>query len=154
MIMPKKVVDNKVVKNKVVVATTKEVDDSKVVKNKVVKNKVVKNKVVKNKVVKKKVVKKKVVKKKVVKKKKVESKEDKIVLNPLKHIYVPKHEIVSEKEKEELMKRYNATDHQFPQILLSDPVIREIGAKPGDMVKVSRVSQTAGVSEYYRYVVM
>jgi DNA-directed RNA polymerase subunit H len=147
--MPKKVVDNKVVKNKVVVATTKEVDDSKVVKNKVVKNKVVKNKVVKNKVVKN-----KVVKKKVVKKKKVESKEDKIVLNPLKHIYVPKHEIVSEKEKEELMKRYNATDHQFPQILLSDPVIREIGAKPGDMVKVSRVSQTAGVSEYYRYVVM
>ena len=111
-------------------------------------------KVVDNKVVKKKVVKKKVVKKKVVKKKKAESKEDKIVLNPLKHIYVPKHEIVSEKEKQELSKLYNATNNQFPQILLSDPVIREIGAKPGDMIKITRESQTAGVTEYYRYVVM
>ena len=67
---------------------------------------------------------------------------------------MPKHEIVAEKEKEELMKRYNAPYDHFPQILFSDPVIRQIGAKPGDVVKVTRISQTAGVIDYYRYVVM
>ena len=85
---------------------------------------------------------------------KAKKEEEKIILNPLEHIYVPKHEIMAEKEKAELIKRYNALQDQFPQILFSDPVIRQIGAKPGDMVKITRESPTAGISEYYRYVVM
>lgn len=82
-------------------------------------------------------------------------KEDKKpAFNPTEHIYVPKHEIVSEEEKKEIIRRYNASPEQFPQILASDPVVREIGAKPGDLVKITRTSQTAGESIYYRFVVV
>ncbi len=80
--------------------------------------------------------------------------EEKVTLNPTEHIYVPKHEIVSGEEKEKIIRKYNASLEQFPQILASDPVVREIGAKPGDMIKITRKSQTAGESMYYRFVVV
>lgn len=80
--------------------------------------------------------------------------EKKSTFNPTEHVYVPKHEIVSDKEKEEVVRKYNASPDQFPQILVSDPVVREIGAKPGDLIKVTRTSQTAGESIFYRFVVV
>ena len=80
--------------------------------------------------------------------------EKKSTYNPIAHMYVPKHEVVSDKEKEELVKKYNASPEQFPQILVSDPVVRAIDAKPGDLIKVTRVSQTAGESVFYRFVVV
>ncbi len=81
-------------------------------------------------------------------------KEEKASFNPMLHIYVPKHEIVSKVEAEDVVKRYNASPEQFPQILASDPVIREIGANPGDLVRITRKSETAGETVYYRFVVV
>ena len=69
------------------------------------------------------------------------------------HRLVPKHEIVPEEEKRQILTKFNATEEQFPFLFSTDPVVREIGAKPGDMVKITRVSDTAGESFYYRYVV-
>jgi DNA-directed RNA polymerase subunit H len=69
------------------------------------------------------------------------------------HELVPKHEILPEEEKKEILAKYNANEEQFPFLFSTDPVVREIGAKPGDMVKITRVSDTAGESFYYRYVV-
>ncbi len=80
--------------------------------------------------------------------------EQKITFNPTEHIYVPRHEIVSGAEKEKIITKFNASLNQFPQILESDPVAREIGAKPGDLVKITRKSQTAGEFVYYRFTVM
>lgn len=74
--------------------------------------------------------------------------------NILEHELVPKHIILSEEEKEELMKKYGITKpKQLPRILSTDPVIRAINAKPGDVVKIIRKSPTAGESIYYRLVV-
>ena len=52
-----------------------------------------------------------------------------------------------------MLTKFNATPAQLPYILMTDPVAKEIGAKPGDFVRVTRKSETAGTSVYYRYVV-
>ncbi len=71
----------------------------------------------------------------------------------LKHVYVPKHEILPKKEADEILIRYNTKHGQLPFIFLSDPALRELGAKPGDIIRITRKSPTAGESVYYRYVV-
>lgn len=69
------------------------------------------------------------------------------------HKLVPKHEILQEDEKKQILSKFNATEEQFPFLFSTDPVVREIGAKPGDMIRISRVSDTAGEAFYFRYVV-
>ncbi len=70
------------------------------------------------------------------------------------HELVPKHRVLSEEEKEEVLKRYNAKLMDLPRILVSDPVVRRLGAKPGDVIEIIRKSPTAGESKYYRVVVI
>ena len=41
----------------------------------------------------------------------------------------------------------------MPQIKSTDPAVKAIGAKPGDMLKIIRKSATAGEHIAYRYVV-
>jgi DNA-directed RNA polymerase subunit H len=60
---------------------------------------------------------------------------------------------LNEKEKEEVLKKYRVTLKQLPRILSSDPVVKAIGAKPGDIIKIIRKSPVAGESVYYRVVV-
>ena len=69
-----------------------------------------------------------------------------------KHELVPKHEIVSEKEKEELIKRFGSL-RNFPRIYSSDPQVKLLGAKPGDVIKIIRKNEVTGESIYYRVVV-
>lgn len=69
------------------------------------------------------------------------------------HIYVPKHEIISMEEAEQVLSKYNCKPTELPLIFVSDPAIMELGVKPGDMIKITRKSPTAGESIYYRYVV-
>ena len=66
---------------------------------------------------------------------------------------VPKHEIMSEEEKKLVLTQYNATEEQFPFLFSTDPVVREVGAKPGDMIRITRISDTAGETTYFRFVV-
>ena len=51
------------------------------------------------------------------------------------------------------MTKYSSSPSQFPFILVTDPLAKEVGAKPGDFVKITRQSETSGSSVYYRYVV-
>lgn len=71
----------------------------------------------------------------------------------IKHELVPKHEILSKKEKEEVLELYQTKEKRLPKILFTDPVIEMIGAKPGDVLKILRKSHTSGESVYYRLVV-
>lgn len=71
----------------------------------------------------------------------------------LKHMYVPQHVILSPEEAKIILEKYHAKPDQLPKIRVTDPVVRAIGAKPGDILKIIRSSETAGVSEYYRLVV-
>ncbi len=69
------------------------------------------------------------------------------------HILVPKHEILSDEEKEELLKILGIRPEQLPKIRVDDPIAKEIGAKVGDIIRIIRESPTAGVNVAYRYVV-
>jgi DNA-directed RNA polymerase subunit H len=69
------------------------------------------------------------------------------------HIYVPKHEIISKQEGQEILKKYNCVPTELPLIFVNDPAILGLGVKPGDIIKITRTSPTAGISLYYRYVV-
>ncbi len=69
------------------------------------------------------------------------------------HIYQPRHQIIPKKEAEEIMKKYNAKPSQLPYIMTSDKAIEDLDVRPGDIIKITRKSSTAGESVYYRYVV-
>ena len=70
-----------------------------------------------------------------------------------KHELVPKHILLGDKEKEELLKRYGIILRQLPRMLASDPLVELLNCKVGDVVKIIRKSETAGDTEYYRVVV-
>ncbi len=69
------------------------------------------------------------------------------------HVYVPKHEIISKNESNEVLEKFNCKQSELPLIFVTDPAIVGLGVKPGDMIKITRKSSTAGESLYYRYVV-
>jgi len=69
------------------------------------------------------------------------------------HKLVPKHEIIAEEEKKQLLAQYRVQPYQLPQIKSSDPAVKAIGAKPGDILRVIRKSPTAGEHIAFRYVV-
>ncbi|MCX8153207.1 MAG: DNA-directed RNA polymerase subunit H [Candidatus Bathyarchaeota archaeon] len=75
------------------------------------------------------------------------------VFDIFEHDLVPKHEILSEKEREQLLSQYKVEPYQMPQIKATDPAVKVIGAKPGDILKITRKSPTAGEYISYRYVV-
>ena len=75
------------------------------------------------------------------------------VFNIFEHGLVPFHEILSEKEKKQLLVQYKVQPYQMPQIKSGDPAVKVIGAKPGDVLKITRKSATAGEHITYRYVV-
>jgi DNA-directed RNA polymerase subunit H len=74
-------------------------------------------------------------------------------VNIMGHFLVPKHEILDEKETEKVFKEYNLEPDQLPKILITDPCVKLIGAKVGEILKIERNSPTAGVSIVYRRVV-
>jgi DNA-directed RNA polymerase subunit H len=69
------------------------------------------------------------------------------------HFLIPKHELLTKEESSQILARFNSSPSQFPYILATDSLAKEIGAKPGDFVRITRRSETAGSSIYYRYVV-
>ncbi|MCD6215753.1 MAG: DNA-directed RNA polymerase subunit H [Candidatus Aenigmarchaeota archaeon] len=74
-------------------------------------------------------------------------------INIFENYLVPKHEIMTEEEKQQLLKKFNISLKQLPRIKERDPAVKAIGAKKGDIIKIERKSETAGVAYYYRVVV-
>ncbi len=70
-----------------------------------------------------------------------------------KHLLVPKHTKVSDKEKKELLEKYNISINELPKIRKKDPVIKELEPKAGDIIKIIRKSPTSREMVFYRGVV-
>ncbi len=73
--------------------------------------------------------------------------------NIFTHELVPLHEILPPEEREKLLATYHVEPYQLPKIKTSDPAVKAIGARAGDIVRIIRKSETAGKYVAFRYVV-
>lgn len=85
-----------------------------------------------------------------VKRKKTKSTE---TLNIKDHVLVPKHEKCSESEKKSIVNKYVSDLKDFPKISINDAALYNLDVKPGDMIRITRDSPTAGKSVFYRVVI-
>ena len=75
-----------------------------------------------------------------------------LVFNITKHYLIPKVEIISTEEEDELLEVYNTTKLKLPRILLSDPLVKYYAAKSGNIFRITRPSKNSGIILSYRCV--
>ncbi len=68
------------------------------------------------------------------------------------HKMVPQHRILAPDEAQDVFEHFGIKATQLPKILAKDPAVKAIGAQVGEILKITRESETAGVSIAYRIV--
>jgi DNA-directed RNA polymerase subunit H (RpoH/RPB5) len=79
---------------------------------------------------------------------------EEISINPLQYYLVPKHEIMTLEEEKTFFKQ-NKTykKNLLPKIKSSDPVMKWLGGKKGNLIRITRKSPNTIESIYYRVVI-
>jgi DNA-directed RNA polymerase subunit H len=78
---------------------------------------------------------------------------EKKIIKITDHVYQPRHEILPREEAERILMKYNTKPSQLPYIMITDKGLQDLDVRPGDVIKITRKSPTAGESGYDRYVV-
>lgn len=74
-----------------------------------------------------------------------------LMYNPMKHDLVPKHKKMSEADIKSFMEEMQLkSKNQLPLIQKQDIIARWLGLYPGDIVKITRYTETSGKYYYYR----
>lgn len=73
--------------------------------------------------------------------------------NPSKHVFVPKHVILTPEEEAEVVDRLQTPKSKFPKISATDVQARYLAMERGQMCKIIRVDPEVGLSINYRVVV-
>nr|XP_010922168.1 DNA-directed RNA polymerase V subunit 5A isoform X3 [Elaeis guineensis] len=60
-----------------------------------------------------------------------------LLVNITKHVLKPRHDVLTEEEKQKLLKKYNVEDSQLPRMLETDAIARYYGLQKGQVVKVT-----------------
>ncbi|MFH1400534.1 MAG: DNA-directed RNA polymerase subunit H [Nanoarchaeota archaeon] len=71
----------------------------------------------------------------------------------IKHVLVPEHTKLSDKERQAVLDKYRIQVNDLPYILITDPAIRHLEPKVGDVFRIDRASASAGTTVFYRVVV-
>jgi DNA-directed RNA polymerase I, II, and III subunit RPABC1 len=72
--------------------------------------------------------------------------------NITKNKIVPQHIPLSKEEGAEVLENYRCTKPMLPRLLVTDPVARYFGMKPGTICKIIRISLSVGEYVTYRLV--
>ncbi|MCG3220636.1 MAG: DNA-directed RNA polymerase subunit H, partial [Candidatus Heimdallarchaeota archaeon] len=75
------------------------------------------------------------------------------LFNIFEHEVVPQHLKLKGGEIRHFLNRYQIEKHQIPKILETDPAVKAIQAKPGDIIKIVRNPIMGEQGTYYRVVI-
>jgi DNA-directed RNA polymerase I, II, and III subunit RPABC1 len=75
-----------------------------------------------------------------------------IQFNITKNKLVPQHIPITREESQTIIQEYNCTKAMLPRILVTDPVARYFGMKPGTVCRIVRNSKSIGEYATYRIV--
>ncbi|CAN4111215.1 unnamed protein product [Withania somnifera] len=75
-----------------------------------------------------------------------------LLVNITKHVLKPKHELLTNAEKEKLLKKYNLEEKQLPRMSQKDAIARYYGLEKGQVVKVTYYSEIIETHVTYRCV--
>ncbi|MFH1788908.1 MAG: DNA-directed RNA polymerase subunit H [Candidatus Altiarchaeota archaeon] len=69
------------------------------------------------------------------------------------NILVPKHEVMTPEEVEEVLVKFKASKNDLPRIKVDDPALSKLEVQKGDVIKITRKNPVIGHSLYYRVVI-
>ncbi|XP_074320585.1 DNA-directed RNA polymerase V subunit 5A [Silene latifolia] len=75
-----------------------------------------------------------------------------LLVNITKHVLKPRHRVLTAKEKEKLLKKYNLEEKQLPRMSVKDAISRYYGLEKGQVVKVMYTGEITQSHVTYRCV--
>lgn len=79
--------------------------------------------------------------------------EKELLINIIDHVSQPKFVLLSDDEIKDVLESYHAKRRDIPKMLFTDPIACYYNAKPGQMFKIIRPSETTGEAISYRLVI-